>query len=191
MPTEATAHTHPAPEIDPHLRFYLQRDEFMRNYLPATQEEKLLITHACRAWMHLQDIEALIDVVTQGRGLFTLYTEHYDRYKQLNRDLSQAERMWNRAISAFWQARKRNSRAVGKPHNDDWGVLVPSRRPSPTPEAESAPPPEPVAKPAEPAPAPAPPKPEPPPFTSSNTRSPQHPSKNSGVHPTPKGNRRV
>ncbi|MBS1872429.1 MAG: hypothetical protein JSU00_04390 [Acidobacteria bacterium] len=156
MPTQATARNHPAldPAPDPHLRFYMTRDEFMRNLLPATQEEKLLATRAARAWMHLEDIEALIDAVTEGRGLFSLYTDHYDRYKQLNRDLHQADAMWSRAMNAFHRARKRNGAAVGRPcRHDDIGVLVPSHRPGvrealdpqPAPAAESPAPPQPAA----------------------------------------------
>ena len=139
MPTEATAHNHPAPEQDPHLRFYMTRDDFMRQLLPATQEEKLLATRVARAWMHLQDIEELIDVVTEGRGLVALYTEQYDRYKQLNRDLNQAERMWRGAMSAFNQARRRGPNP-NVPYGTDFGARVPNRRPEP--DAEPAPEPE-------------------------------------------------
>jgi hypothetical protein len=109
MPSEATVPISPVPDSVANLDFYRTRDEFMHAYVPATPEERLLITQACRAWMHLQDIYNLRNSITAEKGLLGLFNEDYDKYKQLMRNLAEAERMWRNAIQEFQRARRRGN----------------------------------------------------------------------------------
>ncbi|MBS1877065.1 MAG: hypothetical protein JSU00_27890 [Acidobacteria bacterium] len=128
--------------------------EFASHYSPATPEENLLISHAWRAWSHLQQIYALYEAIVAQRGIVALFNDDFARYKQLNRDLAQAERMWNRAIAAFWQARKRQGAAP--PQRVQPAAPPPPEPPQPEPVAAAAPSSEPPTPPDQPPTGPAP-----------------------------------
>lgn len=126
MPAQAAAASYDVPST---------LADFLAYYTPSTPEENLLIVHAQRAWRHLEQMHELIDAVTAGKGLFSLYTDEYARYKQLSRDLNQADRMWNRAINAFWQARRRGASTQPAPRPQP--ISPPAPSPDPTPRGQS------------------------------------------------------
>ena len=127
----------PAAAVAPNPESRMTREEFLRTYTPATPEETLLATHAWRSWTHLQDMFDLRDALVSSIGLAKFFTEQQSRYKQLMRDLNQAERAWRNAIEAFWKARRR---VPARPA----AVSVPSPavRTSPPPARPSVVPPE-------------------------------------------------
>ncbi len=92
---------------DSELQFYRTRDDFMRTYVPATDEERLLVTQIARAWLHLQKFYTFRDQIVAEKGLSGLFFEDYDRYKQLMRNLAEAERMWRYAVQELSRARRR------------------------------------------------------------------------------------
>lgn len=103
MPSEATAK---APDSAVNLDFYVLRDDFMRIYKPATEEQKLLVLQMVRAWQHLQEVYQLQAHLTAEKGLLGLFEEDYEKYKFLSRDLTAAERMWRNALHEFQRARR-------------------------------------------------------------------------------------
>jgi hypothetical protein len=157
MLSEATVPIPPVPDSVENLEYYRTRDDFMRAYVPATPEEKLLITQACRAWMHLQDFYNLRDSLIAGKGLLGLFNEDYDKYKQLMRDLAAAERMWRNAIQEFQRARRRGNGSLTptrcttvtgirslRPESSRPPVIVPSVSETARPQDESKPNPSPA-----------------------------------------------
>lgn len=93
------------------LAFYRLRDDFVRMHKPVTEEEKLLVTQMARSWQHLQEVHELRNQLTAESGLVGLFTDNYDHYKLLMRNLSEAERMWRNAGLAFQRARRQALRS--------------------------------------------------------------------------------
>ncbi len=56
MPSEAKAPIEQQTDSVPELDSYRTRDDFVRAYKPATDEELLLVTQIARAWGHLQEM---------------------------------------------------------------------------------------------------------------------------------------
>lgn len=114
---------------DSELEFYRTRDDFMRTYVPATDEERLLVTQLTRAWLHLQEFYVFRDQIVAEKGLSGLFFEDYDRYKQLMRNLAEAERMWCHALQELNRARRRpHSTASQRPTS---ATAIRSHRPPP------------------------------------------------------------
>jgi hypothetical protein len=137
MPSEAIAAVRPEPGSVANLEYYRKRDEFFRAYLPATEEEKLLVTQMMRAWQHLEDVYELRTHLTAGKGLTGLFQEDLDTYKRLMRDLGAAERMWRHALTEFRRAsRRRNQSADPRPRGlSTVSFERPPTVPSPEPRA--------------------------------------------------------
>ena len=103
MPSEATART---PDSAVNLEFYRMRDDFVRTYKPATEEQMLLVVQMTRAWQHLQEVYDLRAQLTAEKGLLGLFNEDFEKYKFLMRNLTEAERMWRHALQQFQRARR-------------------------------------------------------------------------------------
>ena len=103
MPSEATART---PDSAVNLEFYRMRDDFVRTYKPATEEQMLLVVQMTRAWQHLQEVYDLRAQLTAEKGLLGLFNEDFEKYKFLMRNLTEAERMWRNAHQQFLRARR-------------------------------------------------------------------------------------
>jgi hypothetical protein len=106
MPSEAAA-IKLKPGTDYGAEFYRTRDDFFRAYNPVTEEERLLVTQIARAWVQLQEAFEFRADLTARLSLADLFENDFDRYKALNRAVSDAERMWRQAVVMFERARRR------------------------------------------------------------------------------------
>ena len=131
MPAQATAPIELQLDSAANIEFYQMRDDFVRAYKPATEEEKLLVIQMTRAWKHLQEVYELRDRLTAQKGLLGLFEEDFEKYKFLMRNLTEAERMWRHSSLAFQKARRRRDQ-MG-PLRSSSVTTIPSFRPAPPP----------------------------------------------------------
>jgi hypothetical protein len=100
----------PKQEPDRRLEYYRNRDDFMRAYQPASEEERLLVNRMAQAWRTLQEAYELRAQVIEKTGLYELFTNDLERYKLLHRGITDAERIWRHALEEFQRARRRRER---------------------------------------------------------------------------------
>ncbi len=116
MPTQAPAKIDSNPQTSRNLEFYRTRDEFVRSYQPATEEERLLLTHMVRAWLRLQKFYDLENEIIEREGLSSMFHNDLERYKVLTRTVAEAERMWRNALAEFQKAKaRRESKSLDSP----------------------------------------------------------------------------
>jgi hypothetical protein len=159
MPSQAKAPIELQLDSAANLEFYRMRDDFVRAYQPATEEEKLLVIQMARAWKHLQEVYEFRDRLTAKKGLLGLFEDDFNKYKFLMRNMTEAERMWRHATLAFQKAHRRRDH-LAPPRSSNVST-IPSFRPATSPAAvASAEPqsacPEPASGTKTPARAPAP-----------------------------------
>lgn len=129
MSSQATARTQQSETAPSGLDFYRTRDEMVRAYQPATEEERLLVTQIARAWLRLQQFYEFETKALAQHDLMDLFTNDLDRYKLLTRGIAESERMWRNAVEMFHSARRRRAQASAAPQ-----IRPRSRRPIPFPE---------------------------------------------------------
>lgn len=122
------------PEPEPsRLEFYRVRDRFVRSYAPATEEERLLVDHMVRSWLHLQSVYEMKDEIAGAQSLAELFNQDLERYRLLDRSITGAERMWRHASESFYRARRRRESRCQTSTGRSSLSEVPSVRPEPTP----------------------------------------------------------
>ena len=97
------------------LKFYRVRDDCVRAYQPANEEEMFLVMQIARTWYRLERYYDLEAELIGKSGLANLFETDLERFNVLTRSIVAAERMWRHAVKEFEAARRRRGESLASP----------------------------------------------------------------------------
>ncbi len=103
----ASARACEEPGLDP---VYTLRDDLARSFNPANAHERMLVTAIAQAWHSLQDAYHLKRRIFEKTDPLELFSSDLERFKSINRHVTECERIWRRAMDELGRTQRRRQR---------------------------------------------------------------------------------